>query len=167
MYMLNMLKEQVSKNPDKLIAVRDESLTYSEFDRHTDLLARKLLISGCTPGTVIALQRKDSFEFALNFYAVLKASCCCAIINSAIQSSVVNSIMRENNIKVYWGDLDDVKDRLELNDEPSQKVELAVQELDYPIVCFTSGTMGAPKPVRINILQSENFITYLGGLSSR
>lgn len=167
MYMLNMLKEQVSKNPDKLIVVRDESLTYSEFDRRTDLLARKLFISGCKPGTVIALQRRDSFEFALNFYAVLKASCCCAIINSAIQSSVVNSIMRENNIKVYWGDLDDVKDRLELNDEPLQKVELAVQELDYPIMCFTSGTTGAPKSVRINILQSENFIIYLGGLSSR
>ena len=75
MYILGKLIEQRDKNPDKVILVRDESLTYSEFDERTNRLARELILKGCTPGTIVALQRCDSFEFALDFYAIIKASC--------------------------------------------------------------------------------------------
>lgn len=169
MYILDKLNEQVSKYPNKIILVRDESLTYSEFDRRTNRLAQKLILKGCTPDTIVALQRRDSFEFALNFYAIIKASCRCAVINSDMQHSIVRDTMRENNIKKYLGDLEDIEGKIVVCEPENNLSSIAIpeQEQQFPIICFTSGTTGKPKPIDINMLLSENFINYLGDLGKK
>lgn len=169
MYILDKLNEQIGKNPDKVILIRDESLTYREFDRRTNRLAQELILKGCTPGTIVALQRSDSFEFALDFYAIIKASCRCAVINSAMQYSLVCDTMRENNIKKYLGDLENIYGKLEVGDVGSdfKATSIPEQEQQFPIICFTSGTTGKPKPIDINIWLIENFINYLGLLGNK
>ena len=167
MYILQKLKERVSETPDKIILEREVKVSYAEFDCQTDALAKKIIGFGCPANSVIAVQCKDSLRFAFYFYGVLKASCRCAVINSTFSAETVCATLRQNNIKYYAGDLEEIGGISVLNFEAcgyDEGVRLQAAEQEFPLICFTSGTTGNPKPIDINILYSENFISFLGRL---
>jgi amino acid adenylation domain-containing protein len=65
---------QVARDPSApALIFRDEVLTYGEFGRRIDELARFLVASGVTPGTFVAVCMERSIELVVAVHAVLRA----------------------------------------------------------------------------------------------
>ncbi|WP_433711876.1 non-ribosomal peptide synthase/polyketide synthase [Nocardia sp. CA-084685] len=72
--LLASFETQVRRDPDAVALVDAErALTYAEFSRRVNRLARRLIAAGVGPETLVVLDMRRSVEFVVAVYAVLTA----------------------------------------------------------------------------------------------
>jgi len=71
------LRQSAERFPDKVAIVEPESgereWTYAQLERLSSILAGALAAHGIAPGDRVALWTKNSVEYVLSFYGILKA----------------------------------------------------------------------------------------------
>ncbi len=68
-----LFREQVEKNPHSIALVGENTLTYDELDRKSNLLASYLLRRGVGPDSLVAVYLPTSVESVIAYLAILKA----------------------------------------------------------------------------------------------
>ncbi|MBT2273796.1 non-ribosomal peptide synthetase [Rhodococcus qingshengii] len=72
--LVDLFDEQVVRSPHSIALTFDgHQLTYLEFDRRVNQLARKLVSEGVGPDTLVGLAIRRSFDLLVAMYAVVKA----------------------------------------------------------------------------------------------
>ncbi len=110
------------------LVVNARSLTYAEFERQTNDIARALLRDGLTAGDRIALLGRDSLEGLCVFFGVARAKGVCVPINWRLAAEEIAYIIRHARPKALFVD------------HQSQPLVAAVQEhLDAPLRVIVLG----------------------------
>src|SRR5262245_20044415 len=102
MSIVQLFKDSCERNSAKAaIAWRDQSLTFSEFDRLTDNIAQNLLGSGAAPGDRVALHLSNGPEMALGVFGCLKAGCVLVPINTRLKGREIDYVLRHSEAVAY------------------------------------------------------------------
>lgn len=169
---------QAAKTPEAIaLEYEDRTLSYSQLDQLTGLLAARLQGAGVVPGTLAGMLCERSFEAIVSILAVLKAGGAYVPIDPDYPLDRKNYIIKNSDIQVLLlekrlqGSEQDVLDanpdiqvlsiditELQNTDSGSafQPPALTSENLAYCI--YTSGTTGNPKGT---LLRHRNVINYI------
>lgn len=157
-----LFSEQAHRAPDALaISWRDQRLTYAQLDARADRLCRALRAAGVRPGELVALRTGRTPDLVVGALAILKTGAAYLPIDPDYPPGRVEFLLTDSGARVLVTDsppdfafagtvLDPaatVPDPAAVPQDaaaPDQPAEDAVAYL-----CYTSGTTGRPKGVRI------------------
>lgn len=181
-----LLNYQLAQRPEQpLIFWGDEKITYQDFDRTTNQLARGLQELGIQKGDVVSLFTYNCPEFIYTWFALAKLGAVMGPINVAFKQEETQYIVNNSEAKAIVASpvlaevVEDIKDqcpqlqhRIYLGDSPvdgslvfndllegksGEPLEKVEVEPDDTIsIIYTSGTTGKPKGV---LLSHWNYIT--------
>lgn len=140
-------------------ALRDgeQSYTYDEIDRASDVLARQLQERGVEPKSFVALVGGRSSSLVVAILGVLKSGAAYAVLDPSWPEARISKMLDvlqpsaigvDRDAPTRDGDvwlLDTVEDLLSKAGEPPNRVEISPSS--PACVFFTSGTTGTPKAV--------------------
>ncbi|MDV6260034.1 non-ribosomal peptide synthetase [Rhodococcoides yunnanense] len=130
-----------------------ESLTYAEFDRRSDRIARLLISHGVGPETLVALSLERSAEYIVALWGVVKAGGAFVPVDPRYPALRREQVLEHIEIgfggiepTVHW--LDETQAQ-NFSDLPLTDADrLAALKPEHPAyVIHTSGSTGTPKPV--------------------
>lgn len=150
----------------------ENSYTYDELNRYVNRLSHGLLAKGIKKGDKVALMMKNSDQFIITFYAILKAGGVAVPINFRLAVPEVDYILKDSDsVMVLFDDeyLELIQQSTEDNTLIKNKVSVGTNKLDGQIfinelitsdetnpqveltdtddceILYTSGTTGLPK----------------------
>lgn len=159
--------------PDKLAVIyEDREYTYKEFNRQVNRLANGLISEGVKKGDKVALFMKNSDQFMLVFYAIMKVGAVAVPINFRLTSVEVNYILNDSDSIMVFFDDELLPVILEASKNTEREIKqiavgtnkgenqitiaeiisgndsnpnITVEESDDCEILYTSGTTGRPK----------------------
>ncbi|MBQ8013675.1 MAG: amino acid adenylation domain-containing protein [Treponema sp.] len=174
---VDMFREQVKKNPDKIAVVSStSSLTYKKLDELSDKVAASLLSAGVVPEDIIMIMLPRNVGVYVATLGILKTGAAYTIVNVQYPDDRVAYIYNDANCKYLISDKTSALDRNSLiNDvlkkEPllmetmlskrSGTAELPKIDINPSWLCYliyTSGSTGKPKGVMIEHGNLFNFV---------
>ena len=165
-----LFEEQVSKTPDNIaVSFCDRSLTYSELDKKSDIIAGKLRKLGVKSNDFVAIISDRSLEMIIGVYGIVKSGAAYVPIDPTYPSDRINFMLDDCAPKAvlkYTSEtvlLPDSIPVIELGDESlwneaADPVELISKPNDILYCIYTSGTTGQPKGV---MLENRSVINHL------
>ncbi len=162
---VELFQKQVAENPDSsAVIVKDRTLSYSELDQRSDVLASYLIKQGLSEGDRIVLYLKRSADLLIGILGTWKAGCTYVPVAANNPRERIIERIRESDAKVLLthGEMDELVSRLPV---PVIKLEREIGSVEKGEDCsveqtcspdadayimFTSGTSGNPKGVRIS-----------------
>lgn len=159
------LVETASKLPDQTALIAETArLSYGELDRLSSAFAADLITRGIEPGEPVGLMLPNVPEFAIAYYAILKAGAIVVPMNMLLKRREVAFYLRDPGARLLLAsgafieearagaaDADaeclDITDgllgTLALDADHGQPAKRAAA--DTAVILYTSGTTGAPK----------------------
>ncbi len=143
--------EQCARKYPDHIAVADDndSLTYRELSRRSDMLARRLTDSGVRPNDFVAVMLDRTVDFPLAVIAIFKAGAAYLPIDPEYPEERRQFMLEDARPKVVVDSqlMNEVRSQWSMADEPSP-IDLSTPDgLAY--IIYTSGSTGRPKGVKI------------------
>ncbi|MCK4258418.1 MAG: non-ribosomal peptide synthase/polyketide synthase [Halanaerobiales bacterium] len=152
---------QAEKTPDEIaISFGDQILTYAEYNRRSNQLARLLREKGASPDKIIAVIVERSLEMAIAILAVMKAGAAYLPIDPDYPRERIQYLLRDSGASLlltcidistkitdFSGEIIKLNNELFVGD--SANLEIVNQPTDLAYVIYTSGTTGNPKGVMI------------------
>ena len=172
---IEIFKEIASSNPNSIALIfKNNSMTYSELDNKSDIIANYLLSKNIGKRDRIGIFIDKSFELIIAILGVLKVGATYIPIDSNYTDERKNFILNESNVKLCITDCLSLKynyinvyeilknniytnllnNNNKLYDDPLQPV----------CILYTSGTTGKPKGVEItnrNVIKLVRNISYM------
>lgn len=167
------LSRNATRLKDKLAVIYGEkTYTYQQFNQIVNRLAHGLLAEGIKKGDKIALFLKNSDQFMVVFYAIMKVGAVAVPINFRLTALEVNYILHDSDaimvffdeefsslikqatdhmdrtiVQVSVGEKkeDGQKSLTEIMTENEENPSITVSEEDDCEILYTSGTTGKPK----------------------
>jgi long-chain acyl-CoA synthetase len=160
------LRSAAKRFPRKAaIILGDGTLSYSEFDRRAQAVARRLLACGARPGDRIALHLYNGPELAISYFACFYAGMIAVPVNTRMKAPEIGYVLEHSGTSIYIGQhelFQEIDGRLPLltgmrrfmvgeseTDWDGDNIEhLPVIALDQPaVILYTSGSTARPKGV--------------------
>jgi len=167
----------LSRNATRLanktaVIYQDRMYTYHELNREVNRLAHGILARGVTKGEKIALFMKNSDQFMIVFYAVMKAGGVAVPINFRLTPSEVSYILDDSDAVMVFFDQEFaelIDQAVHMSEKPIMQIAVGeetregqlrlidlmtnneknptvqVEESDDCEILYTSGTTGRPK----------------------
>ncbi len=162
--LMKMFEAQVDRTPDTLALISgDTELTYAEFDRRSNQLARYLVKRGVGPEMPVGLFLERSTEMLVGIYGILKAGGAYMPLDPDLPSERISFMLEESKISVVLSQahllaelpaelpavvsLDGDWDKISAESNDRLPLRAAPDNLAY--VIYTSGSTGHPKGVMI------------------
>ncbi|EJR55757.1 hypothetical protein IIM_00849 [Bacillus cereus VD107] len=166
------LKRSASKFPDSIAYIyRDKSVTYKELNQQVDQLAAGLSAQGIGKGDGVALLLRNSPEFLITYYGILRLGAFVVPMNPLYTKEEINYILDDSQVKaviahvsvepklsevkeqlknlkvVIYTDAEDQECTWEHLMETNNNVWLSpfIDQEDLAVILYTSGTTGKPK----------------------
>ncbi|MGM9978309.1 MAG: amino acid adenylation domain-containing protein, partial [Clostridium sp.] len=153
-----LFENQVLKTPNKImLRYKDKTITYDEFNRKANKLARILRKKGAKPNEYICIMADASIERIIGIYAIIKSGACYVPIDPKFPQERIEYIIKDCKAKLLLNgsnnlisDECDVIDLFNCNyDESDENLEIVNKSNDLLYLIYTSGTTGKPKGVMI------------------
>lgn len=168
---LEMIGEQVKKNPDKTALVDDgRKLSYHQMDLLSNGLARSIKAEYPGKGNLIGLLSSPSIEAVLAILGILKSGNAYVPIDPENPKERINQIIKTAGIKLLFVQsrmsdifMENVRymDEMDWKEEDTAYDELeSVASDSLAYVIFTSGSTGVPKGVMIEHHSLANYIRF-------
>jgi len=155
-----LIERQAARTPDlTALRYRDDKVSYAEFEKRTNQLARYLSNRGAARGTLVGVCMERSIEMALALAAVIKTGAAYVPLDPEYPSERLRFMIRDaaapllltqkdlldrlpdNNADIIT--LDDQWERVFCESSDSLATQIAADDLVY--VIYTSGSTGQPK----------------------
>jgi len=162
----DLVRAAAQRDPEHLALIADptaagiDRLTWSQLDGEVDLVARGLLARGLRAGDRVALRMANTLDFAIAYFAILRAGLVVVPVNPAYTARELGHIMSDSGALLLLSTsrlpeptgladypvIVDVLTELPRGDGPegSEVVSSGSGE-DLAVLMYTSGTTGAPK----------------------
>jgi len=96
-----LLVNRAKKSPDQVAVIVDGAgteenrMTYREWDRKTNIMAREIYLSGIAPGDRVAIlfSNRESIAFLIAYFAIHKAGGVVVPVNTRLTASEINYIL--------------------------------------------------------------------------
>ncbi|MCB2311580.1 amino acid adenylation domain-containing protein [Clostridium tagluense] len=168
-----LFMEQVKKKPDAIAAVFcEESITYGELDRKSEVLAYELQQKGVTRDSIVGIIVKRSLKMIIGILGILKAGGAYLPIDPDTPAERLNYIIEDSGMKLavtqtrYYDCCHMVSEVIDLEDDTIygkkvKPIEMINQPRDLAYVIYTSGSTGNPKGVMIEHTSVINRINWM------
>ena len=148
--LVSLFDDQVARTPDAVALSFDgESLTYGEFDKRVNRLARKLIADGIGPESVVGVAMRRSLDLLVALYAVMKAGGAYVPIDPDHPAERTAHVLESAKPVLVLSELNE--DVSAFSDAPITDADrlgpLRPQNTAYLI--YTSGSTGRPKGVAL------------------
>lgn len=173
---VTQLYEQAQKTPNNAALILNDSvITYDEFNKKTNQIARMLLENGAKRESVIGIIMEHSFEMVLGLIGVLKAGSAYLPIDPGYPADRIDYMLKECGVEVLLvqkkfkalastNSGKSAKTIVLDNTEPLQyddnDLEVEIKGHDLAYVIYTSGSTGKPKGVMIEHRSLYNILKY-------
>ncbi len=169
-----LVEAQVKKTPGAVAVVfQDQHLTYSELDRRSNQLARRLRSLGAGPDVLVGICVERSLDMVIGLLGVLKAGGAYVPIDPVYPRDRVAHMLRDAACPVILTQTRHVSalpvqgeqiicldaPSSENADERETRPEKVVGPTNLAYVIYTSGSTGRPKGVEIAHSAFVNFLT--------
>ncbi|MBL3658743.1 non-ribosomal peptide synthetase/type I polyketide synthase [Fulvivirga sediminis] len=169
---ISIFESRVEQSPDNVALSYDGlSITYAEFNRKVNQLARKLKSEGIEKGDVVAVHMHRSLEMMIGIYAVMKTGAVYLPVPMNTPTERMLYILEDSKAKAVL-----VKDKLSAAlaavqailieedtfgqlDTSNLNIYIAGEDLAYMI--YTSGSTGKPKGVMVEHLPLVNRLNWM------
>jgi tyrocidine synthetase III len=168
-----LLELNVDKSPKSAAIIGDGIvLTYEEFNKRANQLARTLQSKGVGPECIVAVMAERSLEMMIGICAILKAGGAYVPIDPTYPQSRIEYILKDSQAKIalvqskYISSINNEYLTINLNDEKSydsndENLGPIGSSSDLAYVIYTSGSTGNPKGVMIEHRSMINGLTWL------
>lgn len=186
-FILNEFQKNVRRNPNGLALIdKNQSMSYTELDHYSDLLAQKLLDLKVDPGNIVALCLPRGFNQIIALLAIMKADAVYLPLDPEYPIERLSLMLNLSKTTLLLGnsltlskfnfsgetfDVDTFINQVKSSSEkPTHKLmrnRLTSSDLPYYVI-FTSGSTGVPKGVVLgekaldNLIEWQNQETSLG-----
>jgi long-chain acyl-CoA synthetase len=101
----DMVRLQARVQPDHAALIQDSgALTYAEFDRRIDQVARALQRDGLQPRELVAISAATSFEYAAVFFGALRAGLAVAPLAPDLLASQLAAMVADSGARLLFAD---------------------------------------------------------------
>jgi amino acid adenylation domain-containing protein/non-ribosomal peptide synthase protein (TIGR01720 family) len=162
-----LFEEQAQRDPDAIaIVYEDQKLSYRDLDRQANQLARYLLGSGVTPGSMVGLCAERSPQMIAAILGILKAGCAYVPLDPGyppqrlqyiLQDTATQVILTQEHLRgclppnatgvIALDGAWEVISRADDSELDAAKLRLTPDDVAY--VMYTSGSTGEPKGVMV------------------
>ncbi|SHJ86608.1 surfactin family lipopeptide synthetase A [Clostridium cavendishii DSM 21758] len=167
---ISMFQKEANKQASNVaISFKDNSITYYEVDRKSDIIADAIRKNGISKGNVVAILVDRSPEIIISMLGVLKAGCGYLPLDPEYPKSRIQYMIDNSECKVL------ITNEKYLTDHKMVKEVIVIEELccinyedrliylpndmeDIAYMIYTSGSTGKPKGVIIDHSALSNFI---------
>jgi acyl-CoA synthetase (AMP-forming)/AMP-acid ligase II len=172
-----LLEKQASQNPDKIAVIfRDSSLTFRQLSDSVFKLANSLIASGIKKNDRVAIYLPNCPEYIYSYLAIWAAGACAVPLDFMLTEDEMVSCISHCEAKLLIAKhkanfaFDALKEKCPglnkiilcpegfeelLANAKNNPPRVKVEDKDYAIIFYTSGTTGKPKGVLINYRQLE------------
>ncbi|MDW7617334.1 amino acid adenylation domain-containing protein, partial [Peribacillus simplex] len=169
-----LFEERVEKYPDQIAAVfKETELTYSELNKKSNALARKLRDKGVKPDSIVALMADRSVEMIVGMLGILKAGGAYLPIDPTYPKDRIEYMLADSqaDLLVTLRSINDALERginrVYLDEESvytgeSSNLESINDDTSLAYVIYTSGSTGKPKGVLIKQRSVINLCSWFG-----
>lgn len=194
-----MLAQTAAQNPDKTaIIFHDQSTPYREFDERANQVANGLIQLGIQPGDRVALYIHNLPIYMEAYYGILRTGASVVPLNVLYKAGEVEYILKDSGAKailtfapfapvalaaaasspelrhVVVAAPEEISGatlwRNAFANAPTTAPQVAVQDEDIAVICYTSGTTGHPKGAMLthrNLISNCNQCSAIERISTR
>jgi len=158
MTFVKAFEQRASLQPDRLaVADANDSLTYGELSRRSNILAHRLIACGVKPGDFVAVMLDRTIAFPLAVIAIHKAGAAYVPIDLEYPEERKQYMLEHSQAKLVVDSQFMAETDFAVGGSPADPIDLSTPNgLAYMI--YTSGSTGRPKGVMIRQANLWNFI---------
>ncbi len=175
----NLFEEQVSRTPDApAVTFGDETLTYRELNRRTNLFGHRLRRMGVGPDIPVGLCVERSIEMLVGILAILKAGGAYVPLDPALPLERLQFMSTDADLRLTLTQarlipkvsllpaellcIDDAQVLANEDDQQNPSPTASPDNLAY--IIYTSGSTGSPKGVLINHCSVITRLSFFGSV---